>query len=72
MSWLETAERYIREAHEKVPKDATLKERMKIIDAAYPFYERKYHPYKQWLKARKSYLNKYDQKPMTWGDSDDR
>jgi len=25
----------------------------KAIDAAYPFGERKYHPYKVWLKCRK-------------------
>lgn len=42
-------------ADKTVPPDASLKDRMKIIDAAYPFDERAHHPYKMWLKARKAY-----------------
>lgn len=32
------------------------KERLKHIDAAYPFGARAYHPYKQWLKVRRQLL----------------
>lgn len=32
------------------------KERLKAVDAAYPFGMRKYHPYKQWLKIRRQIL----------------
>ena len=32
------------------------KERLKHIDAAYPFGQRAYHPYKQWLKVRRQIL----------------
>jgi hypothetical protein len=42
-------------ADKTVPEGASLKDRMKIIDAAYPFGERAFHPYKAWLKARKAY-----------------
>ena len=28
-----------------------------LVDAAYPFDERAYHPYKMWLRARKDLLN---------------
>lgn len=31
-------------------------ERLKAVDAAYPFGARKYHPYKQWLKVRRMIL----------------
>lgn len=43
-----------------IPADAPFKERKALIDAAYPFAERSHWPYKAWLKARKSYLAKYD------------
>lgn len=32
---------------------ATTDELKKLVSDAYPFGERKYHPYKQWLKAVK-------------------
>lgn len=31
-------------------------QRLKMVDAAYPFGERAYHPYKMWLKVRRSLL----------------
>jgi hypothetical protein len=61
--WSERAREAIRRAHETVPEDATLQERMKIVDAAYPFGQRELWPYKAWLKARKSYLQSYGYKP---------
>jgi hypothetical protein len=67
MSWYDSACVYIQKAHETVPENATLKERMKIIDAAYPWGQRRMYPYKMWLKARKKYMAKYEQKPMSWG-----
>jgi len=33
-------------------------EMIKEIDAAYPFGERRYHPYKMWLKERRSAIRK--------------
>ena len=32
-------------------------ETRRLVDAAYPFGERAYHPYKMWLCARKDLLN---------------
>ena len=57
--WRKQAEIAIKKAHDNIPDGATLKERMKIIDAAYPFGMRKYHPYKMWLKERAEYLSTY-------------
>jgi hypothetical protein len=61
--WRQHAAAAIREAHKEVPEGADLKERMRIIDAAYPFGPRKYHPYKMWLKERAEYLRAYGYKP---------
>lgn len=66
-SWFDCAWGHIMIAHKGIPEGATLKERKAIIDEAYPFGQRKMFPYKMWLKARKKYLNRYDQKPMKWG-----
>lgn len=57
--WADTAKRVIREVHQSLPATATLAERMRAIDAAYPFGERAYSPYKTWLKARREYLYRY-------------
>lgn len=32
------------------------KERLKMVDAAYPFGQRAYHSYRQWLKVRRQIL----------------
>ena len=53
--WSASAWAAIDAADKTVPEGASLKDRMKIIDAAYPFHERAHHPYKAWLKARKTY-----------------
>ena len=42
-----------------MPESATLQERTAAIDAAYPFGERAYSPYKTWLAARRGYLSRY-------------
>lgn len=52
----------IRLAHAGIPDDASLDERTRIIDAAYPFGQRKYHPYKMWLIERREYLEAYGYK----------
>ena len=52
MSWYQEAQYAINEAIKNC-NDFDLK---KAIDNAYPFGERKYFPYKAWLKARKDTL----------------
>lgn len=59
MSWFDSAVEHIREATKDLPIDTPLQERMKIVDAAYPFGERSMFPYKMWLKARRQYLGKF-------------
>lgn len=61
--WSEGARQAIHNAHATVPKGATLKERMAIIDAAYPFDARENWPYKAWLTARTNYLRPYGYRP---------
>lgn len=63
MNWHDKAMLAIRQVHETLPDDISLAERRKAIDAAYPFGPREYHPYKQWLKARRAYLTRYGHKP---------
>lgn len=57
--WSDTARRVIQEVHRGLPETATLEERTKAVDAAYPFGLRQYWPYKAWLKARREYLHRY-------------
>lgn len=54
--WAQEAAKAVLKAHQAVPEDASLGDRTKIIDAAYPFGERRYTPYKQWLRVRREYL----------------
>ncbi|MFL5900918.1 MAG: hypothetical protein ACJ75S_06930 [Solirubrobacterales bacterium] len=61
-SWSDMAQETIQRVHASLPDDATLEQRKKAIDDAYPFGERKYSPYKTWLKARRSYLARYGHK----------
>lgn len=63
--WSAMARAAIARAHQTIPEGATLAERKAAIDAAYPFGERGYWPYKAWLKARRSYLVRYGYKPRT-------
>jgi len=62
-SWFDAAASQIASVHSEIPPDATLAERMKAIDDAYPFGPRSRHPYKQWLKARAQYLRPYGYSP---------
>lgn len=52
MSWYQEAKQTINDAIKNC-KDGDFK---KAIDTAYPFGERKYFPYKAWLRARKDTL----------------
>jgi hypothetical protein len=58
-SWVELARDTIARVHQGLPEDATLAERQAAVDAAYPFGERAYWPYRGWLKARKAYLRRF-------------
>ncbi len=62
-SWANDAKRVIQEVHMSLPESATLEERIKAVDAAYPFGERAMHPYKMWLKARREYLCRFGYQP---------
>lgn len=52
-NWRQASISAIAFALKDLPKEADKK---KAIDAAYPFYERKYHPYKIWLDERRKTL----------------
>lgn len=58
-SWLDGAWRVIRELDKSLPADMPFDERVKAVKAAYPFGERRYHPYKMWLKAQRQYLCRF-------------
>jgi hypothetical protein len=62
-SWADEARRTIAEVHRTLPDNATLADRKAAVDAAYPFGERAYSPYKTWLKARREYLCKFGYVP---------
>lgn len=55
MTWTDQAAAVIRRVLADT-KDQPPKERIKAVDAAYPFGERAYWPYKAWLKARRELL----------------
>jgi len=59
MTWAGEALEVINRVHQSLPVDATLAERKKALDAAYPFGCRAMWPYKAWLKQRRQYLGKY-------------
>jgi hypothetical protein len=61
--WRPKARAAIELAHATVPLGASFKERMAIIDAAYPFDVRQYHPYKIWLAERRKYMAMHDGRP---------
>lgn len=61
--WSDKARRTIQEVHQSLPDDASLAERKAAVDAAYPFGERAYSPYKTWLRARREYLCRYGYVP---------
>ncbi len=59
MAWLETSWSVIDKVHASLPPDATYEQRKKALFDAYPFFERRMHPYKQWCKAQRKYLARY-------------
>ena len=65
MNWVSEAAKVINQVHKSLPADATLAERKKAVDAAYPFGCRAMWPYKAWLKVRRQYLGKYGYRRQT-------
>lgn len=63
--WRGRSERVIAEVHASLPINADLKARAAAVDAAYPFGERRWHPYKIWLQERRKYLMKFGYRPRT-------
>ena len=61
--WAEASRCAIAAVHDRLPEGVTLAERVAAIDAAYPFGERSFWPYKAWLKARRGYLLNFGWRP---------
>lgn len=61
--WSILAKQTIQQVHAALPVDASLAERRRAVDAAYPFGERACAPYKTWLRARRAYLTPYGHRP---------
>jgi hypothetical protein len=59
MSWSTRAWAAIDAATRDLPADTPLDERVRIVDAAYPFGERRHHPYRIWLECRRVYLSRF-------------
>lgn len=64
MDWSRISRETIARVGATIADDVPLKERKKLIDAAYPFGERAYWPYRAWCKARRAYLQRYGLKPL--------
>ena len=64
-SWRRAARQTLNVAYLDVPPEATRKEARTILSAAYPFGERKHHPYKAWLAELKEFLDECYGKPET-------
>jgi hypothetical protein len=62
-SWANSANATIARVHRELPAEASLEERTRAVDAAYPFGARTHFPYKAWLKARRAYLVKFGYRP---------
>lgn len=63
MSWYTRAVGVIEKVHATLPADADEAMRRKALFAAYPFGERRYTPYKIWLKAQREYLTRWSNEP---------
>lgn len=61
--WAEHARAAINRVNDRLPDGVTLAERIKAVDAAYPFGERSCWPYKARLKARRAYLVRHGWAP---------
>lgn len=59
-SWLASAWATIEKVHASLPADVSFEDRVKALKEAYPFGERRHHPYKMWLKAQRQYLARYE------------
>tara|TARA_R110000824_G_C14889036_1_gene644239 strand:- start:299 stop:568 length:270 start_codon:yes stop_codon:yes gene_type:complete len=59
MTWGQRASTIIWDLHNRIPKDATYKERKKAIQDAYPWGTRSGWPYKAWLREQRIYLARY-------------
>lgn len=57
--WRDQAVAAIGAVHASLPADASFDERKNAVGAAYPFGERRHHPYRVWLKAQREYLAKF-------------
>ena len=58
--WGEYSREVIRQVHESLPADATFEQRRDAVRRAYPFGERAHWPYKQWCKAQREYLRRFE------------
>lgn len=63
MEWSKIARQVIAEV-DAANRGVPARDRLKLIDAAYPFGERDYWPYKAWLKARKEWIGKHIHMPV--------
>lgn len=63
MSWADEARAAIAAIDAALPPKTDLADRVKAVDAAYPFGERANFPYKAWLKVRRAYLVKHGFQP---------
>ncbi len=59
MTWGQKASAIIWGLHNRIPSDATYKERKKAIQSAYPWGTRSGWPYKAWLREQRIYLARY-------------
>ena len=59
MTWGQRANAIIWDLHNRIPSDATYKERKKAIQSAYPWGTRSGWPYKAWLREQRIYLARY-------------
>ena len=58
MSWYTTAYKIISEQTQEMKECGItdIKRQMQLVSKNYPFYERKYWPYKAWLRAKKDFF----------------
>lgn len=59
MSWYNSSVAHIKAVDAALPADISVEDRRKAISAAYPFGERRYFPYKMWLKAQREYMGQF-------------
>ncbi len=62
-NWRNISRQAIEKVHAGLDPNVSFKDRKAAVDAAYPFGERQYHPYKMWLAERKAYLARWSDKP---------